>query len=182
MNQYIAILRGINVGGNRKIKMADLKELFTGLGFTEISTYIQSGNVLFSSAKAEDTMALGDQLEQAIADTFGFDVPVIVRTVEELQQAVAVNPFYASPDADIERLHLTFLKTEPEADKLDAINQINHSPDKFNIIGNHAFVYCSGRYSESKLTNAFFEKKLKVPATTRNWKTVLKLVDLSMGK
>lgn len=182
MNQYIAILRGINVGGNRKIKMADLKELFTGLGFTEISTYIQSGNVLFSSAKAEDTMALGDKLEQAIAKTFGFDVPVIVRTVEELQQAVAANPFYASPDADIERLHLTFLKTTPEADKLDAINEINHSPDKFAIIGNHAFVYCSGRYSESKLTNAFFEKKLKVPATTRNWKTVLKLMDLSMGK
>jgi uncharacterized protein (DUF1697 family) len=182
MTQYIAILRGINVGGNRKVKMADLKELFTGLGFTEISTYIQSGNVLFSSAKAEDTVALGDKLEQAIVDTFGFDVPVIVRTVEELQQAVATNPFYALPDSDIERLHLTFLKTAPEADKLDAINQINHTPDQFNIIGNHAFVYCSGRYSESKLTNSFFEKKLKVPATTRNWKTVLKLVDLSLGK
>ena len=176
MTQYIAILRGINVGGNRKIQMADLKALFAELGFTEISTYIQSGNVLFSSAKPEDTVALGDKLEQAIADTFGFGLPVIVRTVEELQQAVATNPFFASPDADIERLHLTFLKTAPEAAQLDDINQINLSPDKFSIIGNHAFVYCSGRYSDSKLTNAFFEKKLKVPATTRNWKTVLKLV------
>ncbi|GET21019.1 DUF1697 domain-containing protein [Prolixibacter denitrificans] len=182
MNQYIAILRGINVGGNRKIKMADLKELFAGMSFTEISAYIQSGNVLFSSAKEEDSVALGDKLEQAIADTFGFAVPVIVRTVEELQQAIATNPFYASPDSDIERLHLTFLKTAPAPAQLAVINQINHLPDKFNIIGNHAFVYCSGRYSESKLTNSFFEKKLKVPATTRNWKTVLKLVDLSLGK
>jgi len=181
MTQYIAILRGINVGGKRKIRMADLKELFAGMGFKEISTYIQSGNVLFSSAKAEDTTALGDKLEQAIAKSFGFDVPVIVRTVKELQQAVANNPFYSSPDSDIERLHLTFLKTAPEATQLDVINQINHSPDQFNIIGNHAFVYCSGRYSESKLTNAFFEKKLKVPATTRNWKTVLKLLDLARG-
>jgi len=85
--------------------MADLKELFAGMGFAEISTYIQSGNVLFSSAEAEDNVALGDKLEQAIADTFGFDVPVI-GTAEELQQALATNPFYSSPKADIERLHL----------------------------------------------------------------------------
>ena len=175
MIKYIAILRGINVGGRRKILMKDLRELFQDLGFKEVSTYIQSGNVFFYSKK-QDKNKIADQIEKAIAKKYDFEVPVIIRTIEEIANAITTNPFYEEDSSEIERLHLTFLKNTPSEDALQAIQTIDHSPDKFKIIGLHVFIYCEGKYHTSKLTNAFFEKKLKVSTTTRNWKTVLKLM------
>ena len=179
MNKRIAILRGINVGGRRKILMADLKKLFHALGFAAVQTYIQSGNVIFNSTGKEDNITIAANIEQAIAKKYGFDVPVIVRTVGQWQEAIASNPFFKKKDADVERLHLTFLKEVPEPDKLEVIQAFDYSPDKFELVDNNIFVFCSGKYSDSKLSNTFFESKLKQPATTRNWKTVLKLMELS---
>ncbi|MCB9230814.1 MAG: DUF1697 domain-containing protein [Bacteroidia bacterium] len=177
MIQSIAILRAINVGGKRKILMADLKEMFVKMGFKDVSTYIQSGNVMFSNPTKEDNIALGDRLEKAILERFKLDVPVIVRTKEEWQLAARENPFLQGENTDIERLHLTFLKEIPTQERLDKIKEFDFSPDKFSIIGTHAYVFCSGKYSDSKLSNQFFESKLKVSATTRNWKTVEKLAE-----
>ncbi len=176
MTKYIAILRGINVGGKRKILMADLKELFIEIGFADIQTYIQSGNVIFNTKRKDDNIELANKIEQSIAKNYDFKVPVIVRNVEELNEAISNNPFFEKND--IERLHLTFLKEVPETEKLDKIKTYDYSPDKFEIKDKNVFVYCSGKYSDSKLTNKFFESKLKVLATTRNWKTVLKLLEL----
>src|ERR1035437_4521436 len=113
MSKYISILRGINVGGNRKILMADLKSLFEKLEFSNIQTYIQSGNVIFNSDQKRSNADLEQEIQQAIADTFGFDVPVIIRSAEEMTDSIANNPFWKVKDIDIDRLHLTFLKELP---------------------------------------------------------------------
>jgi len=178
MDTYIAILRGINVGGKRKILMKNLIELFYKLGFRNIQTYIQSGNVVFSSSGKTDNIKLADKIEDSIFREYGFEVPVIVLTTEELDTAISENPYPKDPNIEIERLHLTFLKEIPENEKLQKINALNYLPDLYEIRDKNVFICCSGKYSKSKLTNNFFEAKLKVPATTRNWKTVLKLSEL----
>lgn len=179
MQQYIAILRGINVGGKRKILMNDLKALLQTLGFKNCTTYIQSGNVIFSSPTPLEPFILQEQLAKAIYTKFGFEVPVIIRTAEDLQAIISNNPFIQNPTFDIERLHVTFLGQAPTTKVLSEIKVYSFAPDKFIINKCDVFVYCSGKYSDSKLTNAFFEKKLKVPATTRNWKTILKLYEMA---
>lgn len=178
MSKKIAILRGINVGGKRKILMADLKRLFEDLGFTDIETYIQSGNVIFKTEKESSTIEIANTIEKDISDKYGFSVPVIVRTYKELEESVQKNPFYKN-DIDINHLHLTFLSEEPTKVNREQAEKYNYEPDKFEIKDKDVFVYCEGKYHQSKLTNNFFESKLKGSATTRNWKTVLKLNELS---
>ena len=176
MNRKIAILRGINVGGKRKILMADLKSLCEKLGWKNVNTYIQSGNLIFDSNK--QNVELENVLEKVIKEQFEFDVPVIVRSSKEFQTAIDKNQFY-SKDADINQLHLTFLKEKPTDENVEKTLIYNYEPDKFKIVDKDVFIFCSGKYHQSKLTNNFFEKKLNVGATTRNWKTVLKLQELS---
>jgi len=175
MNRKIAILRGINVGGKRKILMADLKSICEKLGLKKVTTYIQSGNLIFESEKSNSE--LENELEKAISEKYGFDVPVIVRMQKELEHSIKNNPFFGK-DADINQLHLTFLKEKPNKVNFDKILNFNCDPDNFKIIDKDVFIFCTGKYHESKLTNNFFEKQLKVGATTRNWKTVLKLFEL----
>lgn len=178
MTKYIAILRGINVGGKRRLKMEKLKALFRELGFSDVETYIQSGNVMFNASEKESDTTISDKIEAAIFKKYDFKVPVIVRTASELKEAIASNPFYASGNEDVDRLHLTFLKIYPSAERIEKASSANFAPDDFKVHGKNVFLHCSGKYSDSKLSNTFFESKLKVPATTRNWKTVLKLGEL----
>lgn len=178
MAKYISILRGINVGGNRKILMPDLKNLFEKFGFDNVQTYIQSGNVIFESDQKESSTDLELRIQQSIAETFGFDVPVIVRTADEWAESVVNNPFWKEKDADIDRLHLTCLKEVPSPELLKKIKLFQFSLDRYEIIGNDVFIFCAAGYGTSKLTNPFFESKLKIPATTRNWKTVMKLHEM----
>jgi len=178
MQKYIAILRGINVGGHRKILMKDLRDLFQKMKFNNVITYIQSGNVIF---EYDDKVSLPDienQITNSIKTKYGYDVPVIVRKSEDLFEILNSNPFIKSDDFDIERLALTFLGEIPEKNKVSIIEEIDFSPDRFIIIGKNAFVYCSGKYSDSKISNKFFEDKLKTKATTRNWKTIKKLCEM----
>jgi uncharacterized protein (DUF1697 family) len=189
MTKYISILRGINVGGNRKILMKDLKVLFEKLGFSKVETYIQSGNVIFESNQNNSTADVEQNIQQALSETFGFDVPGIVRTADEWTESIANNPFWKEPNADIDRLHLTCLKEVPSPELLEKIKtfqllpvrQAHGEPDRFEIIGKDVFIFCAAGYGTSKLTNPFFESKLKVPATTRNWKTVIKLHEMTLS-
>lgn len=181
MAKYISILRGINVGGNRKILMADLNNLYEKLGFQNVQTYIQSGNVIFDSDQKESNTDLEQKIQQAISETFGFDVPVIVRTTEEIAESIASNPFWKEKGAYIDRLHLTFLKELPVPELIEKIKDLQFLPDRFQIIGKDAFIFCSAGYSDSKLTNQFFENKLGVSTTTRNWKTVVKLHEIALS-
>ena len=156
--------------------MAELKALCEKLGLENVETYIQSGNLIFTSDKIDSE--LEKNLENAITDKFGFNVPVIVRSSEELLTSIDKNPFFDG-DADIDRLHLTFLKEKPTKENKEKTLNYNYEPDKFKIDGRNVFIFCSGKYHQSKLTNDFFEKKLHTGATTRNWKTILKLYELS---
>lgn len=181
MDKKIAILRGINVGGKRKILMADLKLIFEYLGFLNITTYIQSGNVIFNSETKLTDNQIIEKIENAINNKYGFSVPLIVKSAKEIEESIKENPFYQENNPDINKLHLTLLKEKPTNENLLKTKTYNYEPDKFAINGKNVFVFCEGKYHQSKLTNNFFENKLKVPATTRNWKTVLKLVELSKG-
>jgi len=173
--KYLALLRGINVGGRRKVLMADLKLLFNTLGFANISTYIQSGNIFFEAT--EEKRVLESTITTAIINTFDFEVPVTVIEVDQLQNLVNKNPY--AINSAIERLHVTFLKEKPNQELVNKIKEVDVSPDLFEVIENFVFLNIEGKYHKSKLSNNFIEKKLKVSATTRNWKTINKLIELS---
>jgi len=178
MKTYISILRGINVSGSKKIKMTDLKALYEKLGFQDVQTYIQSGNVIFKNKKA-DKLAIKNKIEFEILDQYGFAVPVMVLVIQELNDVFANNPFANKRMEDISKLHVTFLEKTPKNELLSNILNIQKSSDEFIIKEKAIYLFCPNGYGRTKLTNTFFEKKLKTTATTRNWKTLCKLVELS---
>ena len=179
MIKRVAILRGINVGGRRKILMADLKALISKLAFKDVTTYIQSGNVIFNAKDKIKNNEIEDKITKAIKKKYDFDVPVIVKTENEFNEIISTNPF--EKGEEIERLHFTFLKEIPAKEHLEKMATYDYSPDQFEIQGSNVFVFCSKKYSDTKLTNKFFESKLKTTATTRNWKTILKISQLMMN-
>ncbi|MGK0364832.1 MAG: hypothetical protein ACI85O_001892 [Saprospiraceae bacterium] len=179
MTKKIALLRGINVGGKRKVLMADLRQLLEGNGFTDVKTYIQSGNVIFTLKEELDNLEIAKKIETVISDNYEFDVPVVVRTAEEWERAIKDSPFYEADMEDISQLHLTFLKEKPTDENQEKTETYDYPPDKFIIKNTEIYILCLGKYHKTKLSNTFFEKKLKVSTTTRNWKTVLKLLELS---
>jgi uncharacterized protein (DUF1697 family) len=176
MPTYISMLRGINVGGQKKIPMSELSKLYESLGFSHVKTYIQSGNVIFESP-ITDTAQLAVDIQQAIKDSFNFDVPVFIRTIQEFDEVIQNNPF---PDKDQTKLHVTFLSASPIVQPLLEIDAVKDELEEFLIHGHEIYLYCPNGYGQTKLTNNLFEKKLKVLATTRNWNTVNTL--LSMAK
>jgi len=174
MTQYIAILRGINVGGKRKVLMKDLKELVEQLGGTCVRTYIQSGNVVFDYS-ASTCAHLENLLSEAIVVHYGFEVPVIIRTSKEWKQLIQMIPF---GHETLDQLHVIFLKALPGEQDLAVISKYDSFPDTFVIQDKQVYIQCVGSYHKTKLGNAFFEKKLKVPCSTRSMKTVLKIAEM----
>lgn len=172
MAKYISILRGINVGGKRKILMKDLKALFEQLECSNVETYIQSGNVIFDS-KQTNHKKLEDKIELAITLAYGFDVPVMVRSAEAWHAIYKNNPYSKE---DINKLHIVFLNGGPSEEQSTSIDAIKYLPDLFSINSSHIYLCCNGNYRDTKLTNKLFEKKLGIKATTRNWKTFLALL------
>ena len=170
MTTYISILRGINVSGHRMIKMDALKKMCAELGFSTIQTYIQSGNIVFQ-AKETDTQKLSELIESAIDKIFGFDVPTITLTKDELEKIIQLNPFVNDKTKDASFFHITFLSENPAKEKVELLKQADLKNDEYAIGDKAIYLYCPDSYSNSKLTNSFFENKLKVIATTRNWKT-----------
>ena len=139
------------------ILMKDLKALFEEMGFTQIETYIQSGNVIFASEGSAGSAELANRIEESIQEKFRFEVPVVVRTSEELQRAVVQNPFSREQQSEVERLHLTFLKEIPQQEDLFKILASDFSPDQFDVKEEYAYIYCAGKYHESELTNNFLK-------------------------
>ena len=175
MFSYICLLRGINVSGKRKVQMTELKRLFESLGFSQVHTYIQSGNVVFE-CQNPNVKSLQIQITDAIAPQFGFEVPTIILTCDELNRCIDNTPFGGY---DINVLHVTFLSDIPTNYSLETLNKAKDIKEDFVIIDKAIYLYCPNGYGRTKLTNTFFEKKLGVLATTRNWKTVLALAELS---
>lgn len=174
--KYVSVLRGINVGGKRKVLMADLKNLYAELGFTNCISHIQSGNIIFDYPNSSNS-ELAISIQNAITEKYGFEVPVIVRKRNEWEQSVQSNPYADSHEK--ENLYLTFLNETPKSELTEALNKLNFEADRFQIVDKDVFIYCPGKYHKTKLSNHFFESKLKVKATTRNWNTILKLLELS---
>ena len=179
MHSYIAILRGINVSGQKKIRMEDLRELLNGCGFKNLQTYIQSGNVVFQS-EMTDQKKVSSMIADAIKDKYDFDVPVILREAVDLDYMLNNNPFLSNGrEKEKNRLYVTFLDEKPAQAKMENINQEDYKPDEFQFQGREVYLYVPVGYGKTKLSNNFFENKLKVTATTRNWNTVKKLVEMS---
>ncbi|MEO9144034.1 MAG: DUF1697 domain-containing protein [Ginsengibacter sp.] len=179
MQIFISILKGINVGGQKRILMADLKTLYESLQLKDVITYIQSGNVVFKSDGTFPDIEIAKKIEKAIDVKYGFQVPVIIRTKKELQKIISDNPFLKNKSIDVKKLHVTFLSGKPFKINVESIEETNFSPDEFVIQGKEIYLHIPESYGETKLSNNFFEKKLKVSATTRNWNTVNKLLEAS---
>jgi uncharacterized protein (DUF1697 family) len=178
MTTYITILRGINVSGHNLIKMAELKALFTTLKYAHVQTYIQSGNIVYQ-AKATDQQKLSATIQKEIKNTFGFEVPVITFSLAYLEKVIKASPFVKDITKDTAFLHVTFLSDTPLQETITIIKKGDYKNDAVEIKGNTIYLYCPDGYSKTKLTNGFLENKLKVTATTRNWKTTNELLRIA---
>ena len=172
---YIALLRGINVSGKNKLPMADLRALCTQLGWKNVQSYIQSGNLRF---ELEEPQGAAAQLSQAIKKEFGYEaVPILVHPQAYFEEALQ-NPFLEQdPNLDIKSLHVTFLQGEPVPEKIEALKCKDHKGDEWIILQDKVYLHCPKGYGKTKLTNTYLEKKLGKVATTRNWKTLNRLAD-----
>jgi uncharacterized protein (DUF1697 family) len=178
MATYFSLLRGINVGGEKKIAMKDLLSLYKDVGFKNVKTYVNSGNVIFNS-ELREISRLNALLERKIQETFGFDIPVVVMTVTEMEKVVQNNPFTKDRKIGVDKLYVTFLSEKPDERRILEMSIISAEADRYILREREAYLYIPGFYSKTKFSNAFFERHLKVMATTRNWKTVLALLDLA---
>lgn len=176
MTTYVALLRGINVGGKAKVRMHELRELFVAAGHADAQTYIQTGNVIFSSSADADRLT--GELEARIAADLGVNASVLVRTKDELAQIIAGNPF-AGRDFDPATVAVNFLSGTPEQDRVEQLNSSAYEPDEFVVAGREVYLHCPNGFGRSKLTNTLFERKLAVRVTARNWKVVTKLAELA---
>lgn len=178
---YIALLRGINVGGKNMIKMVDLKRTFEALGLGRVQTYIQSGNVLFDSDESEKT--LRNRIEGEIESVFGFSGTVVLRTAAELKQIIGNCPFSeeaiseAETLSKVESLYVSLLTEEPLQERIERLNAYRSENDEYRVIGREVYLLFRNSIRNSKLANNL--DKLNVPATVRNWKTINKLVVLA---
>ena len=175
MLTYISMLRGINVSGHKMIKMEALRNLYTQLNFKNVQTYIQSGNVIFQSQETKPT-DLQQKIAHKILEEFGFEVPVMVKQKADFENVIHHNPF---PNEDLSKVHVTFLSENPQPENCLKISHTAFLPDQFVIIENSIYLFCPNDYGKTKLNNTFLENKLKVIATTRNWKTINELFNIA---
>ena len=176
--KYIALLRGINVGSHKRIKMADLTKSLESLGFKNVKTYLQSGNVVFEDESA-DACKIAEDIEKKIGQTFKFHINVIIRTENELENIIKNNPFVKDANIQHDKLHVTFLSNMPDSEIIQDLDMKKDEDEKFEIAGREVYLYCPNGYARTKLKNDVFEKKLNTAATTRNWKTTNKLLEIS---
>lgn len=181
MTIYIALLRGINVGGKNMIKMGELKRTLEAMGLSRVQTYIQSGNVLFESEEEEEP--LRKRIEQEIEVAFGLSITVVLRRSEELKRVAMHCPFSAEEvsraeaSSKGETLYVSFLLKEPSLEGIERLRAVKSEGDKYQIEGRDVFLLFRQSIRKSKLANSL--EKLDVPATVRNWKTINKLVALA---
>jgi uncharacterized protein (DUF1697 family) len=177
MPLYIALLRGINVSGKNLIRMEALRKSVENLGFSRVTTYLQSGNIVFE-APEPDPGKIALRLTEAIRNDFGYDVPVLVLSAEKLTALAAANPLAGDASLDAQYLHVTFLSGYITFTDTDRVQARCRPEDRFIITASAVYLWLPDGYGNSKLTNTFFESLLGVTATTRNWKTVTQLLIL----
>jgi uncharacterized protein (DUF1697 family) len=176
MTAYLAILRGVNVGGHGRIKMAELERVFWALGHTDVVTFIQSGNVVFASP-SNSTSELVTDIEQQLEAKLGLQVTVIVRSRDQLAAVIRDNPFLGKGE-DPDKVHVTFLAGAPSRALDPKLDLQAFSPDEFVVRAREVYLHCPLGYGRTKVNNSFWERRLGVAATTRNWNTAKKLMEL----
>ncbi len=175
MPTYVALLRAVNLGSHNKVAMPKLRAAVEALGYRDVSTYIQSGNLILT---ADDKAAAVEQtVRDAIADAFGLDVVALVRSRDQLKKIVDANPF-VDKARELNHLHAVFLATKPEAKAVDSLTSADWGGDEVHVRGTEAYLHLPNGYGRAKLNNMVVEKSLGVPATARNWRTTTKLLEL----
>jgi uncharacterized protein (DUF1697 family) len=174
--RYVALLRSVNVAGHGRIAMNELRASFEALGYSGVTTYIQTGNVVFSAGSKSET-GVAAAIEQQLAEDFGDSPAVILRTVPELLRIGRASP-YAKAGANPSRHHVTFLAAAPSRAALDALAIPPSGRDELVVEGREVYVHTPDGYAETKFTGTFLERRLGVVSTTRNWNTVTKLSEL----
>ena len=174
MAVFIALIRGINVGGHKKIKMADLKTSCEGIGLRNVRTLLQSGNVVFESGEKDR-----EKLAKKIVGVLGVEAKVILRSAEELRKVIAANPMPEAAERNPSGYIVTFLSEKPSAAAMKALRDGYSGPEKMELRGTELFIEYGAGMGQSKLTNALIEKKLGVTGTARNWNTVTKLLEMT---
>jgi uncharacterized protein (DUF1697 family) len=180
MPTHIAMLRGINVSGQKLIKMEALRASFEALGFSDVQTYIQSGNVVFKTAKISEA-SLVKKIAQKILEDFGFSVSILIRTPAELQDLIERNPFSKQAEAGDAPLYVTFLSGPPAKGAEDLLKPYATASEQFVVSGREIYLLYPKGYGQTKLSNAVIEKKLSTQATTRNWRTINTLFEMSQS-
>jgi uncharacterized protein (DUF1697 family) len=175
--KYVALLRGVNVGGRGKLPMGDLRKVLQNLGHTDVSTYLQSGNALFTSPR-DDPAELEHEIGEALAHNLGLTTQVMIRTGPDLTTLIDNNPF---PDAVAKptTLFVNFLSRPVDPERVEAIDARPFEPDQFRPGDRAVYLWCPEGAARTKLSNTFWERRLGVGATARNWNTVAKLRDLA---
>jgi uncharacterized protein (DUF1697 family) len=179
MTRWVALLAGINVGGKAMVPMAELRTVFADLGYRQVQTYIQSGNVLFEEDTGEEDQLIA-AIGPALSATFGWEIPVLLRTRPELDAVMAGNPFRDRQD-DPTKLLVTFLSAAPAPDRAARLQPPPGETGELALVGREIYLHTPDGYGRSKLSNAYLAKTLGVAATTRNWKSVAKLHELVAG-
>jgi uncharacterized protein (DUF1697 family) len=177
MPTYISLLRAINLGQHNRIKMSELEATLRGLGFDDVKTYLQSGNVVFHARQSPAKLC--QTIEAKIHSEFGLSVSVMSRTREEIGEIIQNNPFLKEDGVDPSHLHVTFLASVPAA--LEKLDRLGAEPDRFRFRGCEVYLHCCHGYGRTKLSNQAIEKALAVRATTRNWKTVNQVYQMAEG-
>jgi uncharacterized protein (DUF1697 family) len=171
----LCLLRGVNVGGNHKMKMEELRQLFIDLGYTNARTFIQSGNIVFKAQKMPDAK----KLEKAIEERFGFHSDVILRTATEMQETIARNPFADREGLDGSRLLVTFLSRDPAPDGAQKLQAMDLAGEEAHLRGRELFIYFQNGAGKTKLKFPAVAKALGESGTARNWNSVLKLAEMA---
>lgn len=177
MATYLALLRGINVSGQKMIKMVELKAMFESLGFDHVQTYIQSGNVVFQDQDFNE-LELVEKITSGILERFGFDVDVQVFNAHYWNQIIVNNPFISMENLDEAKLYVSLLAAIPLPENLEKLSAFTFHEETCQVIDRAVYLYVPKGYGNAKLSNNFLESKLKVSATTRNWKTMLTLAKI----
>ncbi len=172
---HLALLRGINVSGQKLIKMEALKRALEGFGFGNVRTYIQSGNI-FVSTPEQNPGIVSEQIRQVIATHFGYDVPVFVIGKEDLEACLERNTFLSEEGIDLKKLYVSFISTEVPDQMITQLNLNFIEPDKIQLDGRRIYLKYHNSPSNTNLDNKWIEKSMNVLSTTRNWNTVTKLL------
>ena len=181
MNTFIAFLRGINVSGHNIIKMADLKLLLSNAGLENVTTYIQSGNIIFNSNKTDESF-FEKLISKTINEKYGYEIKTLVISKEHLKDVYQSNPILQQENIDFKKLGVTFLEKEPMEEGKENVKKLAAKDELLIFKKNTAYIYCPNGFGRTKLSNKNIETKLKLSATSRNWNTITKLVDLSGSK